>query len=82
MSTSVIFHVKLLHAVSFAAEKHINQRRKDANATPYINHPIGVADTLVTVAGITDLDVLQAAILHDVVGSCAFEKMSAIITHS
>jgi len=31
----------LLETVNFAAEKHRNQRRKDPDATPYINHPIG-----------------------------------------
>lgn len=32
----------LLETVNFAAEKHRNQRRKDVDSTPYINHPIGV----------------------------------------
>lgn len=31
----------LLETVNFAAEKHRNQRRKDPQGTPYINHPIG-----------------------------------------
>lgn len=33
--------VLLLETVNFAAEKHRNQRRKDIEQTPYINHPIG-----------------------------------------
>lgn len=33
--------VLLLETVHFAAEKHRNQRRKDTEQTPYINHPIG-----------------------------------------
>jgi (p)ppGpp synthase/HD superfamily hydrolase len=33
-------------AVAFAAEKHRNQRRKDADASPYINHPIALANVL------------------------------------
>ncbi|XP_053672034.1 guanosine-3',5'-bis(diphosphate) 3'-pyrophosphohydrolase MESH1 [Anopheles nili] len=52
--------------VNFATIKHRNQRRKDADETPYINHPIGVAFIL-TEAGVTDFEVLQAAILHDTV---------------
>ncbi len=32
---------ELIHCVHFAAEKHKEQRRKDAAKTPYINHPIG-----------------------------------------
>ena len=36
----------LLQATRFAAEKHRYQRRKGADAPPYINHPIEVADLL------------------------------------
>lgn len=36
--------VLLLETVNFAAEKHRNQRRKDIEQTPYINHPIGTND--------------------------------------
>ncbi|MGH8768874.1 MAG: hypothetical protein ACREVT_11950 [Burkholderiales bacterium] len=31
----------IVKAINFAAFKHRNQRRKDADASPYINHPIG-----------------------------------------
>ncbi|KPP80113.1 guanosine-3',5'-bis(diphosphate) 3'-pyrophosphohydrolase MESH1-like [Scleropages formosus] len=57
----------LLETVNFAAEKHKNQRRKDPEATPYINHPIGVARILSHEGGIADIEVLQAALLHDTV---------------
>ncbi|XP_051920008.1 guanosine-3',5'-bis(diphosphate) 3'-pyrophosphohydrolase MESH1 isoform X1 [Hippocampus zosterae] len=57
--------VMLLETVNFAAEKHRNQRRKDIEQTPYINHPIGVARILSHEAGVTDIVVLQAALLHD-----------------
>jgi guanosine-3',5'-bis(diphosphate) 3'-pyrophosphohydrolase len=30
----------ILKAIHFAADKHRNQRRKDVEASPYINHPI------------------------------------------
>ncbi|KAK6475119.1 guanosine-3',5'-bis(diphosphate) 3'-pyrophosphohydrolase MESH1-like [Huso huso] len=59
--------VLLLETVNFAAEKHKTQRRKDPEATPYINHPIGVARILSYEGGITDITVLQAALLHDTV---------------
>ncbi|KAL4613256.1 guanosine-3',5'-bis(diphosphate) 3'-pyrophosphohydrolase MESH1 [Arapaima gigas] len=59
--------VLLLETVNFAAEKHKSQRRKDPEATPYINHPIGVATILSHEGGITDIEVLQAAVLHDTV---------------
>uniref|UniRef100_A0A8D0KN26 Guanosine-3',5'-bis(diphosphate) 3'-pyrophosphohydrolase MESH1 n=1 Tax=Salvator merianae TaxID=96440 RepID=A0A8D0KN26_SALMN len=59
--------VRLLDAVDFAARKHATQRRKDPEGTPYINHPIGVAQILAQEAGVTDVAVLQAAVLHDTV---------------
>jgi hypothetical protein len=31
----------IIKCVNFAAVKHKNQRRKDPEKTPYINHPIG-----------------------------------------
>lgn len=52
--------------IDFAARKHRDQRRKDPEKTPYINHPIGVACILAD-ANITDIKVLMAAILHDTV---------------
>ncbi|XP_038622944.1 guanosine-3',5'-bis(diphosphate) 3'-pyrophosphohydrolase MESH1 [Tachyglossus aculeatus] len=57
----------LVDAADFAARKHRRQRRKDPEGTPYINHPIGVAQILTQEAGITDVQVLQAALLHDTV---------------
>ncbi|MEN8445751.1 MAG: HD domain-containing protein [Cyanobacteria bacterium J06555_13] len=58
---------QFLTALSFAAHKHRNQSRKDAAKTPYINHPITVADILLNEAGVTDESVLIAALLHDTV---------------
>ncbi|KAI3640053.1 hypothetical protein MIR68_000931 [Amoeboaphelidium protococcarum] len=67
---------RLMHAINFAAIKHSKQRRKDLEQTPYINHPIGVADTLINVGGLltasgpSDVDAISAvlaAILHDTV---------------
>lgn len=55
----------LLKALAFAAHKHRDQRRKDAAASPYINHPIALAHVLVNEGGITDVEVLCAALLHD-----------------
>ena len=60
-------HVGLLRALAFAAEKHRDHRRKDANASPYINHLIAAAKVLAEEGGVADLDLLVAAILHDTV---------------
>jgi guanosine-3',5'-bis(diphosphate) 3'-pyrophosphohydrolase len=61
----------LLRALAFAAHKHRDQRRKDPDASPYINHPIALADVLVNEGGVTDFDVLCAALLHDTVEDTA-----------
>src|SRR5687768_18575641 len=53
----------LLKALAFAAHKHRDQRRKDPGASPYINHPIALADVLVNEGGVTDVEVLCAALL-------------------
>lgn len=58
---------RLLQAMKFAAEKHAQQRRKNSAGTPYINHPIEVAEHLVRVGGIEDEDVIIAAVLHDTI---------------
>ncbi|HSL68884.1 MAG TPA: HD domain-containing protein [Longimicrobiales bacterium] len=56
----------LLSAVRFAAEKHRYQKRKGEDASPYINHPIEVAETLAR-CKVATLETLQAAILHDTI---------------
>jgi GTP diphosphokinase / guanosine-3',5'-bis(diphosphate) 3'-diphosphatase len=58
---------EFIRALVFAAAKHRDQRRKDAAAGPYINHPIAVANVLANEAGITDPIVLCAALLHDTI---------------
>lgn len=58
---------KILRAASFAAGKHTRQRRKDVDASPYINHPLALASVLANEGGVTDVDVLCAALLHDTI---------------
>src|SRR5271167_3932353 len=59
------FHLVFM-ALEFAAKKHRDQRRKDVNASPYINHPIAVGRVLCA-AGVDDPIVLSAALLHDTI---------------
>ncbi len=54
-------------ALAFAADKHKNQRRKDAEASPYINHPVGLANVLANEGHITDINIICGALLHDTV---------------
>jgi guanosine-3',5'-bis(diphosphate) 3'-pyrophosphohydrolase len=64
MNTDLIL---ILDAASFAADKHRRQRRKDADASPYINHPLALADILAREGGVSDARVIAAALLHDTV---------------
>lgn len=57
----------LLTAINFSADRHRPQRRKDTLKSPYINHPIEVAELLWRVGGIRDQAVLIAAVLHDTI---------------
>ena len=62
---------RLIRALHYAAEQHRHQRRKDAEASPYINHPIALLHILAVEAGVDDPDVLIAAVLHDVLEDCS-----------
>ena len=55
----------ILKAAHFAAKKHRDQRRKDEDASPYINHPISVAKIISEIGNVEDPEVLAAALLHD-----------------
>jgi guanosine-3',5'-bis(diphosphate) 3'-pyrophosphohydrolase len=57
---------RLLEALDFAAQRHSAQRRKGPDAAPYVNHLIEVATLVASVAQVDDVEVLMAAVLHDV----------------
>ena len=57
----------LLKALRYSAEKHSDQRRRDKKSSPYINHPIQVTETLWTLGGVRDTNLLVAALLHDTI---------------
>ena len=56
---------EFLQSAAFAARKHRLQKRTDADASPYINHPIEVAAILAGEGDVADLLTLAAAVLHD-----------------
>ena len=57
----------VLKAIEFAAHKHKDQRRKNVQATPYINHPIALAQVLREEGKVRDTVVIAAALLHDTI---------------
>ena len=63
----MINHQLILNAADFAAYKHRNQKRKDEEKTPYINHPIAVAKIISEIGNVEDPEVLAAALLHDTI---------------
>lgn len=56
----------IVKATNFAAKAHRQQFRKDG-FTPYINHPIGVANILTDLGNVSDPSIIAAALLHDTV---------------
>lgn len=67
MGAGTSLNSKVVAAAAFAAFKHRDQRRKDQEASPYINHPIALANVLANEAAIDDSIVLCAALLHDTI---------------
>jgi len=58
---------RLLEAIDFAARKHQNQVRKDQCSSPYITHPLSVAQVIWQTGGVEAMHILIAAILHDTI---------------
>ena len=61
-------------ALKFAAEKHRYERRKDELKSAYITHPIQVVEVLWKTGGVRDIDLLTAALLHDVLEDTPTEE--------
>ena len=68
--------IQLTRAYHFAAQKHVDQRRKGEAAEPYVNHLAEVADLVARATG-GEVDIVVAAILHDTVEDTAttFEEL-------
>jgi guanosine-3',5'-bis(diphosphate) 3'-pyrophosphohydrolase len=58
---------QVLAAALFAAEKHSQQRRKGQAGIPYINHLLEVAHMVSENSDPSDVNLVVAALLHDVV---------------
>jgi guanosine-3',5'-bis(diphosphate) 3'-pyrophosphohydrolase len=57
----------IFKAITFAARKHQGQVRKDKRASPYITHPLAVAQEILTTGEVNNPTILIAAILHDTI---------------
>ncbi|MFZ4508356.1 MAG: HD domain-containing protein [Fimbriimonas sp.] len=57
----------LFKAIRLAVKWHEGQLRDGIEALPYVTHPIEVMTLLRDVGGVTDPNLLAAAVLHDVV---------------
>lgn len=56
----------LLDALHFASTRHRGQTRRDADASPFVTHPIETAWLLARVGHVHDPTTLVSALLHDV----------------
>jgi GTP diphosphokinase / guanosine-3',5'-bis(diphosphate) 3'-diphosphatase len=62
---------EILAALQFAAHKHRDQRRLGPEASPYINHPIALANILWREGDVHEPPVICAALLHDTIEDTA-----------
>lgn len=70
----------LLNALHFAAEKHKFQRNPASDQIPYVNHLIQVTEALVRVGSETNVELLCAALLQDILEDTGLER-SELETH-
>jgi (p)ppGpp synthase/HD superfamily hydrolase len=59
--------IRLAKAYDFAAQYHIDQRRKGAKAEPYTNHLAEVAWLVAEATGGADTNLIIASVLHDTI---------------
>jgi (p)ppGpp synthase/HD superfamily hydrolase len=59
--------VTLARAYRFAAQRHVEQRRKGEAAEPYMNHLTEVAELVAQATRGSDPEIVVAAVLHDAV---------------
>ncbi|MSO90686.1 MAG: bifunctional (p)ppGpp synthetase/guanosine-3',5'-bis(diphosphate) 3'-pyrophosphohydrolase [Acetobacteraceae bacterium] len=62
--------ITVLHAADTAARWHVHQRRKGEAGEPYINHLLEVALLVAQATKGQDVNLVIAALLHDVIEDC------------
>jgi guanosine-3',5'-bis(diphosphate) 3'-pyrophosphohydrolase len=58
-------HRRIAAAQMYALEKHACQQRRDGS--PYVAHPFRVAECLRSIGGVTDPEIVMAALMHDLI---------------
>jgi len=71
---------EILGAAEFAAKKHARQKRKGADAEPYVNHLIEVARLVAMALAEPDTHLVMAALLHDTIEDTDTTK-SELVEH-
>ena len=66
--------VQILAAANFAARAHTGQKRKGAAGEPYINHLMEVAELVARSGYDSDVNLIMACFLHDVVEDTAITQ--------
>lgn len=59
--------VRLARAYRFAAQAHVNEKRKGERQEPYVNHLVEVAELVAGATDGADIDLIIAALMHDTV---------------
>src|SRR2546427_7623939 len=59
--------IRISQALEFAAQKHVDQRRKGQHEEPYVNHVAEVARLLAEATGGKDANLVIAGLLHDTI---------------
>jgi len=63
-----------MKAAHFAAQKHVNQRRKGVSGEPYVNHLIEAAELVASALPEPDTNLVIATLLHDTIEDTGVTK--------
>ena len=73
MMPAMTRYPNLHKAIRLAAKLHKYQDRDGQDPLPYISHPFEVMSNLRFIGGVTDEDMLCAAMLHDTIEECGVD---------
>ena len=67
-----------MKAAHFAAQKHVNQRRKGVSGEPYVNHLIEAAELVASALSQPDSNLIAATLLHDTIEDTGVTKAELV----